>query len=117
MAGRAVLRRAFVDHSYRGAQIALVVVLTVLAGVALWGPLVARGALSWDHTEGYSVFRDPLHSLHAFGEWQWWSACRDQGFPAYYLSHLGYTAGSPLSVAVGAFVWLLGRVGVAIPSF
>ena len=105
------------DRSYRGAQIVLVATLSALSALVLWGPLVARGALYWDHAEGYSVFRDSLHSLSTDGETQWWTACAEQGFPAYYLSRLGFTGGSPLFVAVGAAVWTLGRLGLEIQSF
>jgi hypothetical protein len=98
-------------------QLILLFFLTLIAGCLLFAPLVVEHKLYWDHPSWFSFFRDNLHSLNYFGEVQWWNPNAATGFPNYYPSFLANSNAAPLFVALGFFVWILGRCGVYISTY
>lgn len=98
-------------------QLLLLLVLQVLAFVVLGGPLLATGVLVNDRLAHFSFFRDTLHSLNVYGDFPWWNPSIRAGFPFYYIELLFWPGREPLFAAIGAMVWLLGRLHVTIESY
>jgi hypothetical protein len=81
------------------------------------GPFLWARNLYHDTLGVYIYSLQNFESLHRFGEPAWWSPQIDYGYPTYFYALLGVVnAGKPAFVLVGSIVWLLGRLGIGIPS-
>ena len=99
----------------RRAELASVLGLALAAAAFTAGPFLWRGALYHDTLHAFSYFSDNLDSLHRFGEPAWWSPNVNAGMPGYFYAMLGQpNLARPAFVAIGAVVWLLGRLGVPL---
>lgn len=91
--------------------------LTALQAAVIAGPFLVTPALSNDTLGSYGLFYDQLDSLSRFGEPAWWGPHVRFGTPTYFFGILNIASlGKPAFVAVGFLAWLLGRLGVALPS-
>lgn len=80
-------------------QLFMVVLSAFFSTVTLAFPFLVNGSTYHDNEGFYSIYRDNLHCLNAFGGFALWhpGACSGTGFPFYYVSLLGTNSGSPLS--------------------
>jgi hypothetical protein len=111
------LRALLVRRNHLWGHILFTLASTSLASVVLTWAFHARGLAAHDVLWFFSCFHDLLHALNVTGEFPWWHPRVQMGFPFYYLLILGWHALDPVIIILGAGVWLLGRLGIVIPSY
>lgn len=95
------------------AEIAMVLLISVCAGLMVTQELIEKGAAFWDNVFFYSIFWNQMDSLNRFGEFAWWFPANQAGWPAFFYSALGdVPCLTPVFMGFATVSWGLGRLGI-----
>jgi len=85
--------------------------------VTAFQAVVIGGRFYNDTLGSYGLFYDNLDSLNRFGEPAWWGPHVNFGTPTYFFGLLSIpNLGKPAFVSMGLLAWVLGRLGISLPS-